>query len=246
MRRHTLMYRFLVVYTAAAVSQAIVFPSGPRRMLGITQSPLAGPEVAALWRGGKVVRPISFRTIAFLFTPQVQIGHLHVTKYIRSDCTSHKRASTFVKSGRPWRCETSHGDDKFATSKCDNGRAIRNLSLKSNVSFLRQFVCGMLLQHDDAKYRANDNMKQALLKEGDRVAYTFRGDSVPSTAQVSRVRETHDTSDAGDTTTSIYYDVTEIDTTVPNAGRVKLASSLVARAYWFVLLRLFCSCTSLL
>lgn len=53
---------------------------------------------------------------------------------------------------------------------------------------------------------------QARLKEGDRVAFKFRSDTFPSTAEVVRVRETKDRTDAGDYVVSIHYDVTECET----------------------------------
>lgn len=56
-------------------------------------------------------------------------------------------------------------------------------------------------------------MEQSRLKEGDRVAYKFRGESFQSTAEVVRVRENKERTEAGDTVTTIHYDVTECETT---------------------------------
>lgn len=54
--------------------------------------------------------------------------------------------------------------------------------------------------------------KQARLAAGDRVAFTFRGDTTPATAQVTKVRETRDKTDSGDIVTTVHYDVTESET----------------------------------
>ncbi len=53
---------------------------------------------------------------------------------------------------------------------------------------------------------------QSKLKEGDRVAYKFREDAFQSTAEVIRVRENKEKTDAGETVTTIHYDVMECDT----------------------------------
>lgn len=60
--------------------------------------------------------------------------------------------------------------------------------------------------------------KQSRLKEGDVVAFTFRGDSTPSTAAVVRVRETRTKTDAGDTVVTIHYDVAECETAATAAA----------------------------
>lgn len=55
--------------------------------------------------------------------------------------------------------------------------------------------------------------EKSRLKEGGRVAHKFRGDSWQSTAEVIRVRETKEKTDAGDSVTTIHYDVLECKTT---------------------------------
>lgn len=65
------------------------------------------------------------------------------------------------------------------------------------------------------------NREQSRLKEGDRVAYKFRGDSWQSTAEVVRVRETKEKTDAGDTVTTIHYDVKECETAPSPPGESK-------------------------
>eukprot|EP00904_Undaria_pinnatifida_P002728 jgi/Undpi1/12456/HiC_scaffold_5.g02127.m1 len=82
---------------------------------------------------------------------------------------------------------------------------------------------------------AEDCNSKSRLKEGDVVAFKFRGDSSPSTAEVVRVRETRTKTDAGDTLVTIHYDVKEHETAaatpgpgsnapqrIPNAGALTL------------------------
>lgn len=55
------------------------------------------------------------------------------------------------------------------------------------------------------------------------VAFKFRGDTTPSTAEVVRVRETKNKSDAGDTVVTVHYDVKENEpaaSTEPQTGDV--------------------------
>eukprot|EP00752_Nemacystus_decipiens_P009918 g8850.t1 len=73
---------------------------------------------------------------------------------------------------------------------------------------------------------AEKGILKARLKEGDRVAYKFRGDSWQSTAEVVRVRETNEKTDAGDTVATIHYDVRECQTAPTPPGSSSGASVL--------------------
>lgn len=72
-------------------------------------------------------------------------------------------------------------------------------------------------------------MEQSRLKEGDRVAFKFRGDAFQSTAEVVRVRENKEKTDAGDTVTTIDYDVTECEMTLTESNAGSQSMSDVAR-----------------
>lgn len=66
--------------------------------------------------------------------------------------------------------------------------------------------------------RLERTIEQFKLKEGDRVAYKFREDAFQSNAEVIRVRENKEKTDAGETVTTIHYDVMECDTGDPCVG----------------------------
>ncbi|CAM9406580.1 unnamed protein product, partial [Sphacelaria rigidula] len=50
---------------------------------------------------------------------------------------------------------------------------------------------------------------RARLAKGDIVAFVFRGDPTPSTAEVVKVRENKERIDSGDVIITVHYDVTE-------------------------------------
>lgn len=61
--------------------------------------------------------------------------------------------------------------------------------------------------------------------EGDRVAFKFRGDTAPSNAEVVKVRETRERTDAGETVVKLFFDVTECDDGSVDGSRTSGATS---------------------
>lgn len=81
-------------------------------------------------------------------------------------------------------------------------------------------------------FGSNKHEKKSRLKEGDRVAYKFRGDSWQSTAEVVRVLDSKEKTDFGDTVTTVHYDVKECETAqTPPGKRVKRVRTLDGDVY---------------
>ncbi|CAM9256179.1 unnamed protein product [Ascophyllum nodosum] len=94
---------------------------------------------------------------------------------------------------------------------------------------LRFFYCPELLKSrfhppDMHPPISKEFVTKTRLNLGDRVAFRFRGDTVPSTAKVVKVRETQDQTDAGDTVVSVHYDVTECEIACPQLHSAELST----------------------
>lgn len=67
---------------------------------------------------------------------------------------------------------------------------------------------------------------KARLTKGDIVAFVFRGDPTPSTAEVVKVRENKERIDSGDVIITVHYDVTECgETSTPRGHSASSLSS---------------------